>query len=756
MKNFKDFSIKNKLRVIILGIVSSMLIFGFVILGIISANIIKDNRKSEAEILAKLIGEYSITSLDFNYPERGSEILEKLKNNPNVLACYVFDQQGNPFAHYIKEGTGTGLGPLTVLTQKYEHDYLRQNKVYIVRKITYNEQIYGWIYLIIDSQIHEIIKTAIIVFSGLFTILFIISFILTSRFQKFISLPISKLAKITSKITRYGKYHYRLEKSYNDEVGNLYDEFNNMLSAIEKREQEKALAQQKIIENEVWVQTILNNLNDAIFVHDIESRRIIYVNDTASKLYGYTVEETLKLPIGQISGNDEVYNQDTADKIFNNCLKMGPQNFEWHARKKDNTLFWVECNMRKALLGNAERMMVVVKDIDERKKQQKELRDLQNYLIDIINSMPSIIIGTNENLVITHWNQKAELFTGLSSQNIIGKTLHEIASTLPGELCLNIQVSIDTMKPVLLEKIEMRKGKERLFFNVTIYPLSSTDTKGAVVRIDDITDRILMEELMIQSEKMLSVGGLAAGMAHEINNPLAGMMQNATVVLNRLTKYSPKNADVAVRCGTSIEAVSEFMQKRDIVKHLELIYDSGKRASGIISNMLSFARKSDSNFRYAQLPEILDMSLELAKSDYNLRKKYDFRKVQIIKDYESKLPECFCDPGKIEQVFLNLLKNGAQAMGELTERDSVFILRIYRHENYFVIEIEDNGPGIDEGTRRRIFEPFFTTKKVGQGTGLGLSVSYFIITDNHHGIMQVESTKGKGTKFIIKLPEKKK
>jgi len=258
---------------------------------------------------------------------------------------------------------------------------------------------------------------------------------------------------------------------------------------------------------------------------------------------------------------------------------------------------------------------------------------------------------------------------------------------------------------------------------------------------------------------MLSVGGLAAGMAHEINNPLAGMMQTAAVVKDRLTNLSlPASQRAAEEVGTSMDTIRDFMEARGIIGMLTSIRESGRRAADIVSNMLSFARKGDSIRSTHNLADLLDQSVELAGSDYDLKKKFDFRHIEIIREYEQKLPVVPCESGKIQQVFLNLLRNGAEAMHEELEAEGrekpQFTLRLMheREAGKIRIEIEDNGPGMDEATRKRIFEPFFTTKPTDRGTGLGLSVSYFIVTENHGGQMSVQSRPGEGAKFVIRLP----
>ena len=305
--------------------------------------------------------------------------------------------------------------------------------------------------------------------------------------------------------------------------------------------------------------------------------------------------------------------------------------------------------------------------------------------------------------------------------------------------------------------------RDRRVRDIFLRAYAVKDAEGTVTALvgvhTDVTEKLRLEEMMIQSEKMLSVGGLAAGMAHEINNPLAGMMQSANVITGRLSGDMEHNRTAAAQAGTSMDAIREYMALRDIPRLLEMIKDSGAHAAEIVTNMLSFARKSDANFVSSDLAALINQTVDLAASDYNLKKKYDFRAIEIIREFQAGMPKVTCEPSKIRQVILNILRNGAEAMQTTPARDSgseqpKFVLRLRYEKDHDMarIEISDNGPGMDSETCKRAFEPFFTTKSVDTGTGLGLSVSYFIVKENHRGELHVESTPGKGTTFIIRLP----
>ncbi len=269
----------------------------------------------------------------------------------------------------------------------------------------------------------------------------------------------------------------------------------------------------------------------------------------------------------------------------------------------------------------------------------------------------------------------------------------------------------------------------------------------------DVTERFLFEELISRTEKMAMISGMAAGMAHEINNPLGAILQHAQNIERRVSADIPANVQAAAEVGVNLDLVRAYMQKRGILDFISHIRSAGMKASEIITNMLQFSRRSDAGAEYVNLSTFLDKVLELAGSDYDMKKKYGFRRIELQRLYAADLPPILLSVSGMEQVLLNILSNAAQALadGEPSQQPRI-IVRTRLAKGMALIDIEDNGPGIDEQTRRRIFEPFFTTKKIGVGTGLGLSVAYEIVTKGHRGMIAVRSKPGKGSCFTIKLP----
>nr|WP_245168337.1 ATP-binding protein [Desulfobaculum xiamenense] len=269
----------------------------------------------------------------------------------------------------------------------------------------------------------------------------------------------------------------------------------------------------------------------------------------------------------------------------------------------------------------------------------------------------------------------------------------------------------------------------------------------------DVTERKLTEAMMVQNQKMMSLGGLAAGMAHEINNPLGAITQGAQNIMRRVSPGLSANEKAATDAGTSLEAVHDYLERRGVIRMIRGIQESGARAARIASDMLNFSRRSESEHAPHDIHAIIDDTLTLAANDYDLSKRYDFKKIEITTDYARDIPPVICSPSEIGQVFLNIFKNATQAMTAQHTGDAPRLsLGTKRNDGHVVITISDNGPGMDADTLTHLFDPFFTTKRMGEGTGLGMSVSRHIIENNHCGTIRATSAPGQGATFVITLP----
>lgn len=267
-------------------------------------------------------------------------------------------------------------------------------------------------------------------------------------------------------------------------------------------------------------------------------------------------------------------------------------------------------------------------------------------------------------------------------------------------------------------KIEVEE--EGRTYLLSLYPVF--DNKGEVIKVvqilEDITEKKMMEERLIMTEKLAAIGQLSAGLAHEINNPLSGII----LLLNQLKR--------------------EQLNPQERQKYFELIQQGLNKIQTLIKDLLNFARTSDLKPQPISINEIIKNLLNL--SSHLLEKE----KVKVIFNQDDHIPEIFLDKDKIEQVFLNIILNAIQAMENTSEK--VLIIDTYIRDNKVCISFQDNGPGVPENIANRIFDPFFTTKGPDKGTGLGLSVSLAIV-EKHGGRIYLDKS-DKGAKFVIEFP----
>jgi PAS domain S-box-containing protein len=392
-------------------------------------------------------------------------------------------------------------------------------------------------------------------------------------------------------------------------------------------------------------------------------------------------------------------------------------------------------------------------EVQVRSKIEKKLTGFQNYLNSIIDSMPSALIALDEQLYVTQWNQEASSLSGTQMDEALNQPIFLAFPPLKPFLP-QLKRTVERHEVEKIERVTWGSNEQPHHFALTFYPLAGGSGRGVVIRIDDITQRLNLEEMMVQSEKMLSVGGLAAGMAHEINNPLGAILHNVQNIRRRLSPELDKNREQAEHAGICLEAIDRYLTAREIPHLLDGIQQAGTRAAKIVSHMLNFSRRSDRQLAPCHLPALIDQAVEIASNDFDLTDSFDFKSLSIQREFATDLPAVPATANELEQVLLNLLKNAAQAIHQRTDnhQPGQIILRVRLAAPWAEIQVEDNGVGMSELVRKRIFEPFFTTKEVGQGTGLGLSVSYFIITNNHKGQMEVQSKPGQGTCFTLRLP----
>jgi two-component system, NtrC family, sensor kinase len=386
------------------------------------------------------------------------------------------------------------------------------------------------------------------------------------------------------------------------------------------------------------------------------------------------------------------------------------------------------------------------------------------------------------------WNQLTVNKTGIASADIAGKTPEELLGESQGAIVRqNYQRCLDAGHIITYEECLPFQGRP-IWWLTTLTPIRNEQGKiyRIVISTFDISDRKAIEDAlntkakelantleelqrtqmqMVQSEKMSSLGQLVAGVAHEINNPVSFIYGNIAPakdysrdLLKLISLYEAYYPNPHPVIQAEMEAIDLEFVKDDLPQLLASMEMGADRIRQIVSSLRTFSRLDEAEYKEVDIHQGIESTLVIL--DHRIKAKPHHPAIQIVRQY-SGLPPIECYAGQLNQVFMNILTNALDALEEQDQQRSlqeitqvpsqICICTQITALGRVQISIADNGGGIPEAIKPRIFDPFFTTKPIGKGTGMGMSISYQIITENHKGIIQCSST-GAGTEFVIEIP----
>ncbi|MFT4885931.1 MAG: signal transduction histidine kinase [Pseudohongiellaceae bacterium] len=380
--------------------------------------------------------------------------------------------------------------------------------------------------------------------------------------------------------------------------------------------------------------------------------------------------------------------------------------------------------------------------------------DIQEFFSSIIESMPSALITVDADLQIKQINENALAISNAADTSVLNTAVFESFPMLQS-YSEEIITALKESRTVTLERVPYLVEDLNCYYKVSCYPLSAIPDV-IVIQIDDVTQRELLEQRVLQTEKMHSMDGLAAGIAHEVNNPLSAIINGVQNISRRLSLSRPANQETAKALNVDLAKVNEYLEQREITFFLESIEEGALRASNIVSNMLKFSISNVHSTEPCDINLLLEQALKFVEKDYTLNNQSSFTDIKTELKLDSTLPQVKVLPMELQQVFVNLLRNAEQAISaRKLEADAKYRGKITietKIENGVVtVVVADNGCGMSDKVLRKVFDPYFSTRQKTGGHGLGLSTVYRIIKSLLGGEIEVRSAVNVGTAFIISL-----
>ncbi|MBU8975184.1 PAS domain S-box protein [Lysobacter sp. MMG2] len=509
---------------------------------------------------------------------------------------------------------------------------------------------------------------------------------------------------------------------------------------------ERLRADQALATSQSSYRQIFEASEDAIFVHDVDTFRIVDVNPKACAQFGYTHDEMLEMDMDRLGTGEPPYSGADAAAHLARARSEGSAGFEWHRRNKDGSLHWDEVFLKVANIGGAPRILAFTRDITERKLAEASACRNAEHLRATVNAALDCIIAMDERGTIIKFNPAAEACFGIPERDALGRSLAE--TIIPERFRERHQFGLRRYLeggpgPVLKKRLEVvaqRADGSEFPAELAIGVDDSPAGKTFIGYLRDITERTEAEERrrrleaqLLQAKKMEALGHLTGGIAHDFNNLLASIMGYVALAHER----------------------SDDGEDTRLSGYLDQALQSCERARDLIQQMLMFSRGQKGQAQAMDVAGCIEQNLAVLQPTLT-------EGIEVEQDVQPGVSAVEFDPVQLGQVLLNLCVNACDAMqGEGRLRLGLSDVRIEATqcaacrqpvEGEFVeLRVADTGPGIAPAVLERMFDPFFSTKPPGKGAGMGLATVHGIVHE-HGGHLLVDTSPGQGTAFRVLLP----
>jgi two-component system, NtrC family, sensor kinase len=508
--------------------------------------------------------------------------------------------------------------------------------------------------------------------------------------------------------------------------------------------------------------------------------RLMSVNASLARILGYESAAALLQSVKNV-GQDLFFEPEDNDALVLLLRQqIAVSSFESRFRRADGStvLASIDARLIKNVSETEECYECVVQDVTARKSAEDALRESEERLRCLMNAARDGISMTDESGNVLLWSQATERITGYTAAEALGKNLNSLIT--PAKLRDEYQRAFerwlataesDTLG-MTVEAIGLRKDQTEFPMELSLSAVRQKGQWTSIGIIRDVTDRMrnkserdLMEVMLRQSQKLESIGQLAAGIAHEINTPTQYVGDNTRFLMEAFSdvetvlKLYRKLLD-ACKCNRVspgiIEEIEAELQSADldylskeIPKAIAQSLDGIERIATIVRAMKDFSHPGSKDMVPINIHKAIENTLIVCRNEY----KYV---ANVSTEFDESMPSVPCIPGDFNQVIMNLVINAAHAiadkLGPQPTSKGFITISTYTKDNKAEIRVSDTGAGIPEDIRARVYDPFFTTKDIGKGTGQGLAICHAVIVQKHGGSITFESEVGCGTAFIIRLP----